>query len=332
MTEYRRTSYLLSLRFSPHHPLIQQPIGVLSDKVIHIVTSYTENRMARGILFASITVALLGIVSYKLGLFDRPDFEFHSSFLVGLNKDKAFHAVIATSTCKDIGGNVERLLRGTKAPLDVDNFKTYLSQAAQDYGAPSGAEAVAVGLYFDDPSSVEAPRWGIGWAVSAPIMKDLESLRDHVKSAFEGDEPIRLVGIGPGPILKARIPYRSILTPMIAPMLHWRRGFQKFLNGGFEADNGRSTGVYFNGHPSGMAAVACEVYVSGRNDIMEYIDYVVVMGDTQALWENSFPSEPVVTPNAVEEDDFRSQALVGEDENQAFNEDVTSDSVAARKM
>lgn len=245
------------------------------------------NIMNTRIVLTSIAVALFAIGSYRIGLFDRPEFEFHNSILTGVNsRDRTLNVVIATSTSKDIGGNVARLLTGTKKPLDgVDNFKAYLSQAAKDYGAPDGADSLSVGLYFDDPSSVDSPRWGIGWAVSAPTYQDLVDVWDHIRLLYTGDEQIRLVRIGPGPILKAKIPWRTFLTPMIGPMLHWRRGFRKFADGGYEATNGRDTNI---------AAVACEVYVSGKNDTMEYIDYIVVMGDTKAIWDDSFPEERIL--------------------------------------
>jgi hypothetical protein len=38
-------------------------------------------------------------------------------------------------------------------------------------------------------------------------------------------------------------------------------------------------------------AVACEVYVTGPNDSCEYIDYIVLMGDTKNVWDDAFPEE-----------------------------------------
>jgi hypothetical protein len=239
--------------------------------------------MNRVIVLTSIAVALFAIGGYRIGLFDRPEFEFHNS-IVG--PDKTFYVVIATSTSKNIGGNVNRLLTGTKKPVDgIEKFNDHLSQAAKDYGAPDEADSVAVGLYFDDPSKAYAPRWGIGWAVSAPRDEDLVAFWSHIRMHFVGDEEIRLVRIGPGPILKARIPYRTVLTPMIGPLLHWTRGFQTFAQGGYDATNGRDTN---------LAAVACEVYVSCRNDNMKYIDYIVLFGNTTTIWDDSFPEKNIL--------------------------------------
>ena len=86
------------------------------------------------------------------------------------------------------------------------------SGPAKRYGAPS--DSISVGLYFDDPSKVENPKWGIGWAVNADADSwgDVQEHARQVQQTFaaadkEGKniETIRAVQDGPyrDQILKA---------------------------------------------------------------------------------------------------------------------------------
>ena len=99
-------------------------------------------------------------------------------------------------------------------------------------------------------------------------------------TGLEQGETVRAVKIGGSKVLKARIPWRHMLTPMIAPMLHWKRAFNAYKEKGFKSNSGRE---------GDDGAIACEIYVTGANDSMEAIDYVVLMGDNKDLFDRTFP-------------------------------------------
>jgi hypothetical protein len=264
----------------------------------------------RTFIFTSVVAAFVSI-SINLGLLDRPDFIYHESLWSNSRKDdingdddsssrRPMFAILATIKTKNIGGNIGWMIETTKSSLlkdDSDNkASTLMRQAASAYGAPDGAEELNVGLYFDDPCTVDEPRWGIGWALAVTKYKELEVWKQKVAKEFAekqigdptaGKVVIRAVRIGPGPVLKAKIPWRNRFTPMIQPMLQWRRGFQTF-------EDGRKQGLYDdasnNRHTVGdYDPVALEVYVTGPNDSMEFIDYVVLLGDTSTVWDDAFP-------------------------------------------
>ena len=211
---------------------------------------------------------------------------------------------MATHT-SDIGGSVERLLAGVKDPLvSSEDAREAMAKAAQEYGAPEGAEALSVGVYFDDPMKVESARWALGWAMSVAKYEDLEEYKAFVATSFQLDaskqEKVKAVRIGPGPVLKARIPWRNMFTPMIAPMLHWGRAFQTFYDGEKEGKYTASNGRRTSGDD---AVISCEIYVTGKNDSLEYIDYTVLMGDTSVVWNDLFPEEKEIptSPESAED-------------------------------
>ncbi|KAL3907259.1 MAG: hypothetical protein SGARI_003623 [Bacillariaceae sp.] len=244
------------------------------------------------LLVSSVIAAVIGVLAFQLGVFDRPEFHYYENIWWpdGLRKQRApaanvaappLYAVMVATNTKDIAGNVERLLTGVNEPLssaDDDAAKEAMAKAAQEYGAPEGAESLSVGLYFDDPSSVE-----------------LEKFKDIVAAKFELDaskqEQVRAVRVGPGPVLKARIPWRNMLTPAIAPMFHWKRAFQQFYDGEKEGKYSAANGRNNNPTSEDASAVSCEIYVTGKNDSMEYLHYVVLMGDTSVVWDDTFPQE-----------------------------------------
>jgi hypothetical protein len=224
----------------------------------------------------AVGVALIALITYQLGIFDSPEFVEGST--------KEMYALMATSTNKYIGKHVMRLLSGTNdAILKAKGVESsILANAAANYGSPAGADSLSVGLYFEDPNSVEHPRWAVGSIVDVANLEALEELKKLVQEASTLEEPIKAVQIGPGPILKARIPWRNMLTPYIAPMLHWKRAFDAYAAGGYSS---------FNGREGEIGAIACEIYVTGANDSYEAIDYIVLMGTTQKIWDATFPLE-----------------------------------------
>ncbi|KAL3914879.1 MAG: hypothetical protein SGARI_008315, partial [Bacillariaceae sp.] len=98
------------------------------------------------------------------------------------------YAIVVATHTSDIGGSVERLLAGVKSPLDGnDEARKAMANAAQEYGAPVGAEALSVGVYFDDPMAVQTARWALGWALSVPEYQDLEKFKAIVAADFQLD-------------------------------------------------------------------------------------------------------------------------------------------------
>lgn len=210
---------------------------------------------------------------YQIGVFDRPVFE-EVSF------EPTLYLILASTNTKDIGGNIERLMKGTLHAIE-DIAKDNMAQAATAYGAPEGAERLGVGLYFDDPMKTNHPRWGLGWAIRVNDEGELQKLFLQISEVWRLEEPFRTVKVDGGTkVLRGRIPWRVALTPAIAPMLHWSRGFRAYTEGGYTSYSGRK---------EEEGSVACEVYVTGKYDSMEYIDYNILMGDTSKIFDSMFP-------------------------------------------
>jgi len=253
-------------------------------------------------LITPVVVAMIAVGAFLAGVFDRPDFDYLEHGLLGGGGDKEeedkatmLYAIVAATTEKDIGKHVERLLKGTAdairaAPGGADMMK----RGASAYGAPEDSEDVAIGLYFEDPAKVENPRWAMGWFVAADTFEDVQKAAGAAaESASSGDlkEPLRAVRIaGDEPVLRARIPWRSFLTPMVAPLIHWKRGFDQYEREARSSNSGR---------PGEEWAIALEVYVTGPNQTYSHIDYVVLHGDISRTWDDIFPLDP--DPDAGEE-------------------------------
>lgn len=91
------------------------------------------------------------ILLFQVGVFDRPPLQ---EAII----DADIYLFIASTTNKDIGGSVMRLLTGTKDAIGTVTTAEQLSTPAALYGSPVGSEALSVGLYFDDPMTEEHPR------------------------------------------------------------------------------------------------------------------------------------------------------------------------------
>lgn len=238
----------------------------------------------------AIIAVLLGVATYQLGVFERPTFVHHEN-LMDREKGHELYAIVATATEKNIGQHVMRLLNGTLQGINsTDTGSVHLKTAAELYGAPEGAEYLGVGLYFEDPAKSDAPRWAIGWGVATKNFGDAKHLAEEVKKASSLDEPVRAVRIGKDHVLKAKIPWHNSFTPWIAPMLHWGRAFKEYEKGGYES----------SGREGEDGSIACEIYVMGPRDTYQYIDYVVLMGDTKHTWDDALPLEAKVDFTAFE--------------------------------
>ena len=73
--------------------------------------------------------------------------------------------------------------------------------------------------------------------MDVPTFEDAQALQAKAQELYPDQDKIQAVRLGPGPILKATIPWRSFFTPMIAPMLHWGRGMEDAKQ--YPTNNGR---------------------------------------------------------------------------------------------
>jgi hypothetical protein len=236
----------------------------------------------RKLVWASIALALAGAALHYLGVLDRPP------FVATTFPDLV--AIVAVSDAKDVGGNIMRLLEGTVKGIHAEGGsanKMALKSAAARYGSPAGAQYVSVGLYLDDPSAADRPRWAVGCAIDVPSFEKARSIADAI-SSVDGAEPVRAVRVPLTTTLSARVPWRSLFTPMIAPALHWKRGFAVYKGAeGMSAPCGPRHAVA--GGSDGDCPVALEAYVTGLNGSREWIDYTIVAGDTAVTWDDLFP-------------------------------------------
>jgi hypothetical protein len=234
--------------------------------------------------FFGMAALLAGLAAYYLGLADRPP------FVATTAPDLV--AIVALSDDKDYGANIMRLLEGTikgirsatatATDTDPSHNKRALMGAASRYGSPLGAEYLSVGLYVDDPRAVPNPRWAIGYAVDVSYdqARAMAAEIGHVDGGSIKNV-VRAVRVSLASTLSARVPWRTVFTPMIGPRLHWPRGMDLFRSEGHVATCGR--------HADGGCAIAMEAYVTGPKGSREWIDYTVVMGDTTRTYDDLYP-------------------------------------------
>jgi hypothetical protein len=227
-------------------------------------------------------------MSLLLSVFDRPKFEAHDSLLKG-NASAELYCIVATTTEKNFGAHVKRLLIGSlKGIQALSNGKVILQDAARIYGSVEGAEKLGLCLYFDDPKEKGSPRWAVGWAVHAKSFADIQNLVNAVQEKSGLTETFRAVHLVNGSVLKATIPWRGSLTPLVGAMLHWPRAFKAYKEGGYSSTCGR---------PDEEGSIALEVYLSGPGDSMKYMEYVVLFGNTTTVWDDCFPAEGTTATN-----------------------------------
>eukprot|EP00934_Nitzschia_sp_Nitz4_P000540 Nitzschia sp. Nitz4//scaffold5_size260463//178900//179589//NITZ4_001002-RA/size260463-processed-gene-0.88-mRNA-1//1//CDS//3329555400//540//frame0 len=213
------------------------------------------------IFLGAIAISATGSALYKLGLLDWPTFEERII-------EPEIYVFLACVRSKDISGSVMRLLDETQKTLRIVVSKEKLVNPALAYGAPADCtNGLSVGVYIDNPQAVEAPRWGIGWAVQVDNEEELKSIEAKIAEEKSLTEPIRVVKLGGNQkVLAASIPWRLSLTPAIAPMLHWPRAFKAYNKAGYKT-------------PEEVDTVAIEVYVTADKCERKYIDYVVPIGE-----------------------------------------------------
>ncbi|GKY99589.1 hypothetical protein MPSEU_000913200 [Mayamaea pseudoterrestris] len=234
-----------------------------------------------------IIVGLLAVLFFFVGIFDRPSFEYHDSILTASQGDLI--AIVATSKDPRIANKITSALGAAEAAiLTSPDGARFMKEAAQYYGQQG--EKVAVGMYFDDPTETSNPHWSAGWLIQADF-KQARLIAAQGSAAGVG-ATIKAIRIPNSQVLKASIPWRSFITPMIAPMLHWSRGFAQY-----EKDQGK------------VATLALEIYSLDENGKYKAVDYIVYP-DRSVPMSYAFGAEnaderdkdtPEETPNVNEE-------------------------------
>jgi hypothetical protein len=215
----------------------------------------------------------LMVIAYWLGLLDRPKFA-KRRYIVD-TKEELF-AIIATSTSEPTSKGICNLFTAAKKEIDKQNkSESLLSNAASTYGAPEGSSSVAVILYFEAVESgsqkVNQDRWACGFLVDSKNFEEAKNIVGSLSSTPNVDYSIRAMRLGPGPVLRGRIPWRNkSCTPIIAKYLHWNRAFDSYNS---EGD-----------------VIACEVYVTGLNQSPEYIDYILIDAKSTSMSGVDSPS------------------------------------------
>lgn len=234
-------------------------------------------------LWIPLLVAVLAVAAYVLGLADWPPFVATS----GPN----YYAIVAVTDDKDIGGNIMRLLEGTAQAIRQQQQQqsaesNLLQRAAVKYGAPENADLVSLGLFLDNPA-VAKPRWAAGYLIDVDSWEGAQAVAANLPSLSSLPEPVRAVRIVQSSVLQARIPWRTALTPMIAPHLHWKRAVHAYrTGGGHSAECGRHTATFDASMP---CTYGIEVYVTGPQGSRAWIDYILVTGDTTLTLDDLYP-------------------------------------------
>jgi hypothetical protein len=225
-------------------------------------------------MLAVLTTLLSGcmVIAYWLGLLDRPKFA-KTKYIVD-TKEELF-AILATSKSEPTSKGICNLFTAAKKAIDKQSkSESLLAKAASTYGAPEGSSSVGVILYFEEVESgsqkANQDRWACGFLVDSKNFEEAKKIVGSL-SASNADYSIRAMRLGPGPVFRGRIPWRSkSYTPLIAQYLHWNRAFDSYNSEG--------------------EVVACEVYVTGLDQSPEYIDYMLLDAKSTSMWGVDSPS------------------------------------------
>ncbi|KAL7576923.1 hypothetical protein ACA910_006681 [Epithemia clementina (nom. ined.)] len=233
--------------------------------------------------------------SYMLGLWDRPKFApgqlledddgSNNANADDANSKRPWYAIVALSNERNIGKHIMALIDGTRKGIEsLSNGSKLLEEGCNAYmcnrerNKDNIPDSLCIGFFFNDPKTAEHPSWAIGWAVREEglTLEKLQSLvRDEVQpnSGLPNKNEIRVIRLpGETPIFHAKIPWRVPMTPMIAPMLHWKRALSDFVKGGYPCENGEGP-------------VCMEIYVLNHKKkwFTSYIDYALAYGNNSTL-------------------------------------------------
>ena len=258
----------------PPPPPPPPPVASLSEQILSLPWYIWW------ILFVFLSIILVVLYFLRqIGGLDRPRFVEREAVVWGshdpywLQHDKQteyLYAIVALSTDREYGKAIQRLLPATSAAVGAAVPPAAPPTAALRYGAPTGADSLSVALYFDDPNVVRKPRWALGWLVAAENFKEAQMWAALARESWSLSEPLVAVRLGSGRVLNARIPWRHVLTPAIAPYLHWSRGFKE----------------YSRRFPDRPSPVAAEFYVTGAGQSRKWMDYVIFLDDISHTWRD----------------------------------------------
>lgn len=238
------------------------------------------------LVIISATVVVIGGLAYIIGLFDRPEFRYRENLL---KSNKQLFLLAAPCQEPSFPKHIPRICQGTNDAIHTLKDSTkLLADGAAMYDVPKGAQNLCVGLFYDDPWKTNTPRWAIGWAVGVKDFATAQALAEEANKHKPATLKERIVAVRVGPTggVAGRIKWRIPITPMIMPMIMWSRAFAAYEKGGYKSDCGRNDQCGIDG------TVACEVYVTtglSPNGKGEYIDYIVLCGNTQNVWNDAFP-------------------------------------------
>ena len=232
------------------------------------------------VLVACLTAALYFL--HSIGALDRPRFVLRASTVRASEEEHPYwqkhdprteylYAIVALSTDPAYGKVITRLLPATAAAVGAAIPEGACSTAAARYGAPAGADSLSVALYLDDPAVVpKQPRWALGWVVAATDFQQARIWAAVAQREWREPEPLVAVRLGGGRVLQARVPWRHVLTPAIAPYLHWAKGFR----------------AYHKLYPDRPSPPCAEFYVTGAGQSRHAIDYVIWLDDITHTWQD----------------------------------------------
>ena len=234
------------------------------------------------IIIVSLVAVVVCGLAYMVGLLDRPKFAYREYLL---RSKQELYVLAAPCQEPSFPKHIPRICEGTQDAVHTLHDATkLLADGAALYDVPEGAERLCIGLFYDDPSKTDAPRWAIGWVVAAKDFATAQALAEEANKHRPEKLKERFVAVRVGPKagVAGRIKWRVSITPMVVPTIMWSRAFAAYKNGGYISNNGRV---------GDEGSVACEVYVMGPNGKGAYIDYVVLSGDTKNVWDDAFPVE-----------------------------------------
>jgi hypothetical protein len=227
-------------------------------------------------------VGLACYTSYKLGLLDRVTFG-------EATIDSQLIAIVAKSRAKDVGRHVERLLKVSKAVASSGpkGSSVVLAPGHLYDGVPADADqGLTVGLYLDNPNTSDHPRWALGWCVHVASMEEAKDLVRNCPNDTSANESLCAVRIGPGTCIRGRIPWRSSYTAWIAPMRWWGKAMHTYL----AREEEKPIVVAPDRNLDDEPVYALHVYVTGKGDRLEFIDYAVMYGDhIKVTWSDLEP-------------------------------------------
>mmetsp|Transcript_29668 Transcript_29668/g.81552 ORF Transcript_29668/g.81552 Transcript_29668/m.81552 type:complete len:390 (-) Transcript_29668:210-1379(-) len=99
-------------------------------------------------------------------------------------------------------------------------------------------------------------------------------------------EELRLIRLPPDmPVLRGSFPWRTFLTPAIAAQLHWGRALKEWVQQGESANKDHNDNDVNNNN----TPIAMEVYVRNWRWGSSRVDYNLVLGDNEGVWEDAHP-------------------------------------------